>query len=129
MNDANREWLIRRAVQAAPYEACGFILENGEIVEIRNVATNPLRGFKMDRRDAIEKLSGISEFITGIWHTHPKGTIEPSLIDLDGIKSGSVQRNWNYFIATSEGVFEYDTKLYAPQDMAFWEKFHIGAEK
>lgn len=129
MNNEARNWLIRRAIQSAPYEACGFVLENDELIEIRNVATNPLRGFKMDRRDAIEKLSNRVEFITGIWHTHPKGTSEPSLIDLDGIKSGAVQKNWDYFIATSEAVYQYDTKLYAQQDLAFWEKFHVGAKQ
>lgn len=128
MNDKAREWLVRRAIQAAPFEACGFILEGGEIVEIRNVSLAPMRAFRMCHHDATEKLSGTLEFVTGVWHTHPRGTTEPSRSDLDGIKLGAIQRNWDYYIVTSAGVFQYNTGLYAPQDHAFWERFHVGSK-
>lgn len=124
MQQEARDWLVRRAIQAAPFEACGFILENDEIVEIRNVSLAPMRAFKMDMAQATEKLRDRVEFITGIWHTHPRGTSEPSHTDLDAIKLGAIQRNWDYFIVTSAGVFQYETGLYSVQDMGFWQQFH-----
>lgn len=116
--------MVRRAIQAAPFEACGFVLEGDELIEIRNVSLAPMRGFRMDWPQAVEKLTGREEFITGIWHTHPRGSTVPSHTDLDAIKLGAIQRNWDYFIATSEGVYQYDTGLYAVQDMSFWKQFH-----
>lgn len=118
--------MIRRAKQAAPYEICGFILENGEILEIRNISLAPMRAFKMDRQQLIERLSHRSEFITGIWHSHPRGTTVPSETDLEGIKCGAIQPNWNYYIVTSNDVYKYDTGLYAPQPDSFWKVFNRG---
>lgn len=125
MNDEARDWLIRRAIQAAPFEACGFILEDGELVEIRNISLAPMRAFKMDRVQMVEKLVHTDKinFISGIWHTHPRGTTEPSHTDLDGIKLGAIQRNWDYYIVTQDTVSLYKTGLYAPQDNSFWEQF------
>ncbi|AEK07457.1 hypothetical protein PBI_ROPE_11 [Mycobacterium phage Rope] len=119
-----RDWLIRRAIQAAPFEACGFIMTDGEILEMTNVSLAPRRAFKMDVKELVEKLSDKVEFIKGIWHTHPGGTTHPSATDLDGIKLGAIQRNWDYWIVTSAGVYQYDTKLYAPQDHSWWMRFH-----
>lgn len=123
MNDEARDWLVRRAIQGAPHELCGVILESGEIVEIRNVSLAPMRAFKFDRNQLVEKLRGRGEFVTGIWHTHPRGTTHPSHTDLAGIKCGAIQRNWDYYIVTSTGVHQYDTKLYAPQNDSFWHQF------
>lgn len=111
-------------MQAAPYEVCGFIMEQGDIIEIRNVSLAPMRHFKMDREQLIEKLSGRVDFIAGIWHTHPKGTTQPSHTDLDGIKCGAIQRNWDYYIVTSAGVHLYKPEHYAPQSDSFWAKFN-----
>ena len=113
-------------MQAAPYEACGFIMCDGSIVEIRNVAVNPQRGFHMDYHDMVEKLSGREEFIAGIWHTHPRGTTTPSHTDLNAIKMGAVQSNWDYWIVTADGVHLYEALRFAPQDCAFWSGFVAG---
>lgn len=98
---------MRRAKQAAPFEACGFIMESGEIIEIRNVATNPMRNFKMDRQDLIEKLCNETDFISAIWHTHPGGSTVPSHTDITAIKMGAVQRNWDYLVVTEQSVNLY----------------------
>lgn len=124
INPGAREWLIARAIEAAPFEACGFILENGAIIEVNNISLTPAKSFKMCHVDATEKLSGTLAFVTGIWHTHPRGTEHPSLTDLDAITLGAVQRNWDYYIVTAAGVFQYDTGLYAPLDHKLWEQFH-----
>lgn len=123
MNDEARTWLQRRAVQAAPYEACGFIMDDGSILEIRNVAVNPHRAFRMDHKHMVEKLSGREDFIAGIWHTHPKGTTTPSHADLNAIKIGAVQRNWDYWIVTADSVTLVDSGRYMPQSDGFWETF------
>lgn len=44
----HHNWLLRRAAQAAPFEVCGFIMCDGSIIEIRNVAENPYHTFKPD---------------------------------------------------------------------------------
>lgn len=120
----DEDWLIRRAKQAAPYEVCGFIMEDGDIIEIRNVSLAPMRHFKMDRSQMFEKLKDRVDFIAGIWHTHPGGTTEPSKTDLEGIKCGAVQRNWDYYIVTASGLHLYETKLYAPvEDPLHWRRF------
>ena len=123
MNDDTRIWLQRRAAQAAPFEACGFILDNGDIVEIRNVATNPERSFHMDFHQMVEKLSGRDEYIAGIWHTHPKGTITPSHTDLHAIKIGAIKPDWDYWIVTTDGVYKYESNRFAPQEDSFWDDF------
>lgn len=123
LTDTNRNWLIRRAVQAAPYEACGFILYNDEIVEIPNVAQFPERGFKMDRFHLIKNVGEHMNSVAGIWHTHPKGTLLPSQTDLYAIKIGAIQSHWDYYIATADAVMAYDAKSFAPQPDTFWERF------
>jgi proteasome lid subunit RPN8/RPN11 len=123
MNDDAREWLLRRAMQAAPFEACGFVMEDGDVIEIRNVSLAPARHFKMDRNQLFEKLSDRTDFIAGVWHTHPGGTTHPSRTDLEGIKCGAIQRNWDYWIVTKDSVNLYVSQHYAPQDHVFWNKF------
>lgn len=120
------KWLVDKAIQSESFEACGFILEDGTIIEMENISSTPTRSFRMDRNELTEKLDGIEAFITAIWHTHPRGTQHPSHTDLNSIKMGAIQRNWRYLIVTSAGVFEYDTGLYAPQDISFWESFSQG---
>jgi len=115
---------MRRALQAAPYEACGFIMEDGDIIEIRNTSLAPMRAFKMDRQQLVEKVRDRVDFIQGIWHTHPKGTIHPSATDLDAIRMGAIQRNWDYYIVTKNDVHLYVTENYAPPaDSSFWSRF------
>lgn len=123
MNEETRKWLCRRAIQAAPLEACGFIMEDGDIIEIRNVATNPAKGFRMDKSQLFEKLSDRIDFIQGIWHTHPSGSLRPSHTDLNAIKIGAIQPNWDYWIVTSEDIAYYPAKSFAPQQDSFWLDF------
>ena len=121
--ESQRVWLRRRALQAAPYEVCGFILDDGDIVEIRNISLAPLRAFKMDREQMFQKLYGREHSIAGIWHTHPGGTTHPSQTDLAGIKCGAILRDWKYYIVTANSVTLYLPEHYAPQDNTFWAAF------
>jgi proteasome lid subunit RPN8/RPN11 len=121
----DKQYLVDRAKSAAPYEACGFIMEDGSIIEIKNISLAPLKAFKMCTRDATEKLSGTLDFVAGVWHTHPKGTIHPSAEDLEGIKRGAVQPNWDYYIVTANDVHLYLPANYAPRDHSHWSRFGI----
>ena len=98
-------------------------MEAGDIIEIRNVSLAPKRHFKMDMQEVVEKLSDRDDFIEGIWHTHPGGTTYPSQTDLDGIKCGAIQRNWDYWIVTANSVNLFVPNNYAPQEHSYWEQF------
>ncbi|MCV7100167.1 hypothetical protein [Mycobacterium palustre] len=67
------DWLRFRAAQASPFEVCGFIMRDGSITEIRNVAENPYDTFTMDLRQISRHVD--VERIAAIWHTHPGGDI------------------------------------------------------
>lgn len=129
MNDQVRQWLMRRAAQAAPHEACGFVMDDGSIVEIRNVSPYPARRFAMDRQQVYEKIGDRIDAITGVWHTHPSGIPKPTATDIESIARGAVQRHWRYFIATAQEVQEYATNRFAPQDDSFWEAFSSSSAR
>ncbi|AUH50351.1 hypothetical protein CXB49_05770 [Chromobacterium sp. ATCC 53434] len=71
----------RDAEQAGEHEACGLVLESGRVYRCRNVAVEPAHFFQTDPAGwaAAESLG----HAVGIWHSHPKGTAERSLIDID----------------------------------------------
>jgi proteasome lid subunit RPN8/RPN11 len=100
------KFLCRRAFQVAPFEACGFIMNDGEIVELPNVAADPRCCFEMSAIHLTNKLSGREQNIIAIWHTHPRGTLEPSTLDLKAIEIGAIWKDWRYLIATKNEVVE-----------------------
>lgn len=118
MNEQVREWLRHKAIEAHPYEACGFILKDGSVIQIPNVASDPRRSFLMSRDDLIEMVPN-PDVIEGIWHTHPRGTTTPSAGDMEMLRICQ----WRYFIVTTTQVVEYDPKVFAPQDNSFWNAF------
>lgn len=121
----DKEWLQRRALQAAPLEACGFVMEDGDIIEIRNISLAPRRAFKMDRVQMTEKVKDRVDFIAGIWHTHPSGILHPSHEDLEAIRMGAILPHWDYYIVTKDDVQVYQTKQYAPVDNSHWLRFGV----
>jgi proteasome lid subunit RPN8/RPN11 len=98
------DWLRLIAAQASPFEVCGFIMRDGSIIEIRNVAENPYDTFTMDLRQ-IERNVDV-EKIAAIWHTHPGGDIRPSKADLTAIRLCE----WDYVIVTADEVALYETQ-------------------
>lgn len=48
-------------------ERCGFILDDGSIVELKNVHPEPTNGFEIDGEDILRYISRLES----IWHTHP----------------------------------------------------------
>jgi proteasome lid subunit RPN8/RPN11 len=106
----NREWLVRRAIQGAPHELCGFIMVDGSVVEIPNAASDPHRDFSMARHHLVERVPNPQE-VYAIWHTHPNGNPQPSLNDMRAVKCGAIQPHWIYLIVTSSGVYEHIMEL------------------
>lgn len=105
--ESHRKWLTRRAFQAAPHEACGFIMADGSIKEIRNVAVYPEKTFEMDRRQLAEINPND---VVALWHSHPGGSIYPSAIDQRNMAGlGEAYGNWAYLIVTKDQVAQYDT--------------------
>ncbi len=48
-------------------ERCGFVMKDGSIIEIANVAKDPREGYEMDALEAIKHLKDAA----ATWHTHP----------------------------------------------------------
>lgn len=95
------DWLRLRAARASPFEVCGFIMHDGSIIEIRNVAENPYDTFMMDLRQIGRNVD--VEKIAAIWHTHPGGDIRPSTADLKAIRLCE----WDYLIVTADEIALY----------------------
>lgn len=60
----------------ATVEKCGFILEDGTVVECRNIAESPEREFQIDQAE-IDQYDNIAVF----WHSHPSDDLNLSLSD------------------------------------------------
>jgi proteasome lid subunit RPN8/RPN11 len=105
-------WLTARATNAHPFEVCGFIMRDGSIIEIRNLAKNPRHYFRMDLRQIGRTVD--TRAISAIWHTHPNGDVRPSQKDLEAIRLC----DWGYVIAT-----EHEVVLYGARKSAFWDGF------
>ena len=54
-------------------ERVGFILEDGELVEVENVCPEPEEGFEVRGEDLVE----YAERAVASWHTHPGGQRQP----------------------------------------------------
>jgi proteasome lid subunit RPN8/RPN11 len=97
-------WLRRRAADAHPFEVCGFVMRDGSIIEIRNVAENPYDTFTMDLRQIRPRVD--VRKIAAIWHTHPGGDIRPSGADPEAIR----RCEWGYLIVTADEVALYEAQ-------------------
>lgn len=103
-----REVLMRRARYAYPLEACGFIMISADVetdqfvFEVPNVSNNPRHAWRIGedyQRVAIEN----EDNLFGVWHTHPSGPEGPSARDKKYMHPGL-----RFFVATSNGVYEYE---------------------
>lgn len=124
MKEETRKWLIDKAIQSEPFEACGFIIDDDIIIECENISRNPLVGFEMSSQDIMKKLGRYDlSRITGIWHTHPRGTNYPSKTDVHAMNIGAIHEHWDYYIVTKNEVTQWNPKDYAPKSNSFWEEF------
>lgn len=117
MKQETRNLLCSKAIEAAPNEACGFILEDETIVECENISETPKTSFRMSGCDVLNKLEqhGLSR-ISGIWHTHPRGTTYPSATDIRSVLVGAIDESWKYYIVTKDEVTECNMESYFPRN-------------
>lgn len=100
------EW----AVANPDEEICGFILEDGTIVQIKNVFENPRYGFEMDKDEMMAVIHGQTP-IAATYHSHPSGLSTPSAGDSERMTYLYQQGcPWRYLIVTAAGVYEYRHK-------------------
>ena len=106
---ATQAFLKDLARRSRAQEACGFILDNGAIIEIKNVAANTKESFEMSARQQLNAMKRYSggvgvPSIIGVFHTHPSGSTHPSQRDVDGWPYGLKYR---YFIVTKTAIAEW----------------------
>lgn len=76
--------------QASPEkEVCGLLAVKGEVVaghyRIQNTAADPRHHFEMDPRqqiDAFRSMRGRGEELFAVYHSHPQGPVQPSVLDV-----------------------------------------------
>lgn len=49
-------------------ERCGFVTQRGRVIEVRNVASDPTKAFRIDPKETIKWLA---KGAVATWHTHP----------------------------------------------------------
>lgn len=81
-------------------ERCGLLLEDGEIIETKNVHPEPDKGFEIDPKVILERLGDI----TGTWHTHPN---KDSILSEDDIICYRAWPDLDHFILGRDGIRKY----------------------
>jgi len=90
-------------------ERCGFIASkegHTVVIHVPNVSRSPKDSFQFHEDIFIETIKTRFDEIEGIWHTHPSKASHPS--DLDLLYAPFKPSRWKYWIATTDGVFQYD---------------------
>lgn len=64
---ALRTKLVRRLRKTDTEERCGLILTGDKVIEVKNIAEEPERGFEIDAEEMIKHEADL----IGTWHTHP----------------------------------------------------------
>lgn len=83
--------MIHQAVVGAPNEVCGLVVARRNrcrLIQAKNLADNPVMGFDLDPAAWLEV--GDDEEVIGIYHSHPRGTCEPSMADLTSCELSGV---------------------------------------
>lgn len=86
-----------------PNERCGFILTDGSIVEIENVAPEPQHSFLAKGEDVLRYIDEVA----ATWHTHPGGTSNLSVGDADTFKFWP---DCLHHIVGEDGVSTYEVR-------------------
>lgn len=81
-----RERIAEAANTDVPREACGFVLDDGEVVHCTNVSYTPWFRFKVDPAEAAEWW--LTGRVVGVWHSHPTGPAVPSEEDEEDTEPG-----------------------------------------
>ncbi len=88
LSSAVHEALLAEARRAAPEEACGILLGQGErisgVIPTRNVHARPETHFEIDPRALIAAWKAEREggpAVAGFYHSHPNDLAQPSATD------------------------------------------------
>lgn len=81
-------------------ERVGFVLKNGEIVEVENVCPEPNEGFEVKGEDILN----YAPQAAATWHTHPGMTSNLSMNDYETFLEWPML---DHFIIGTNGVTKY----------------------
>jgi proteasome lid subunit RPN8/RPN11 len=90
-----------------PREVCGFVLQDWEVIYIKNVARDPVNEFTMQPDDQLEWMFHRGHELLGIYHSHPSGKIGLSAPDKLMLR---LHPNLRFWIATTSDVYEWVLK-------------------
>jgi proteasome lid subunit RPN8/RPN11 len=102
LSTAQRSAILHAVWAALPNEACGVIAGGGRVIQVRNIADDPVHYFDMNPTDLMNVFEQWGD-IEAIWHSHPRGSLRPSTTDRAGRVIGVP-----YFIANCYDVAEVD---------------------
>lgn len=90
-------------------EICGFIMEDWSFKQITNVSLKPETSFFMDPQEMLAFMKSLDDVteITGVFHSHPGGSPDPSPDDLQGWHPSLPYR---YFIIAGGRVREFERR-------------------
>lgn len=81
-------------------ERCGFILKDGSIVEVENIAANPSDAFRMSAKS----IEAYIAQATATWHTHPGASRNLSVADY---RTFITLPHLDHYIVGVDGVRRY----------------------
>lgn len=81
-------------------ERVGFILNDGEIVEVENICDKPEEGFEVSPEDIIQ----FSDRMIATWHTHPDESANLSTNDYENYLEWP---HLEHYIIGTNGVAKY----------------------
>lgn len=84
-------------------ERVGFILRNGEIVEVENVCHDPKNGFDVKGEDLIR----YEHEMVATWHTHPGADSNLSQGDYESFRAWP---NLRHYIIGQDGIRAYEVR-------------------
>jgi proteasome lid subunit RPN8/RPN11 len=84
-------------------ERCGFILKDGDLIELRNSHPEPTIGFEIDPKDTLAYIDQLA----AIWHTHPQ---EPSVLSGEDKSCMEQWPDLKHYIVGEDGVRVYVVK-------------------
>ncbi len=94
--------ILDHAKAEAPNECCGLVVAHGKkhrLIRAKNLAARPMMHFDLDPSAWLEVAD--DEEVIGIYHSHPRGTAEPSMADLTACEASGLP--WH--IVNLEGYY------------------------
>lgn len=81
-------------------ERVGFILNDGSIIELENICSDPLNGFEVKGDDLLL----YEDRVIATWHTHPGASSNPSIGDFHAVLN---YPDWDHYIIGEDGIQRY----------------------